>query len=130
MKKLKIKLLYLLLAAATLSVVSCDAIPSVSPEFDETLIVGKWVGYGQWNGKDEYYRYDVDHTGVTWVPEEDVTEEEAQPFTWEFEKSSARLIVIHQLEMGAASPKQYTLTTLNDSIMTYKNIYGKVFTYS
>ncbi|HPW90021.1 MAG TPA: hypothetical protein PLJ40_01205 [Paludibacteraceae bacterium] len=53
--------------------------------------------------------------------------EEAQPFTWSLE--GATLTQIHQGEMGQKVPKVYTLKTLNDSTLSYRDDYGVSFTF-
>lgn len=109
-----------------LLMVGCLVVNSCGKEetFDGSLIVGKWVS------GTEYYRYDVDSTGVTWDTSDDVYESEGQPFTWSFDESTSRLTVIHQMEMGGVVPKSYTMKTLNDSVMEYKDNYGNLSKYT
>lgn len=92
--------------------------------FDIDLLIGKWV-----RGT-EYYRYDANGTGVTWDTSDDVSEAEAQPFTWEFNSETNRLTLVHQMEMGGSIPKLYTLVELNESKLSYKDNYDQIFTYS
>jgi len=73
------------------------------------------------------YRYKADYTGATWDTGEVAGEEEAQPFTWSLE--GATLTQVHQGQMGQKVPKVYTLTTLNDSTLSYKDDYGVSFTF-
>ena len=96
--------------------------------FDETLLIGKWTRPSTLNddGQD-CYRYNADYTGATWDTGEVAGEEEAQPFTWSLE--GAVLTQVHQGEMGQVVPKVYTLTTLNDSTLSYKDDYGVSATF-
>ena len=96
--------------------------------FDETLLIGKWTRPSTLNddGQD-CYRYNADYTGAAWDTGEVAGEEEAQPFTWTLE--GAVLTQVHQGEMGQVVPKVYTLTTLNDSTLSYKDDYGVSATF-
>ena len=91
--------------------------------FDIDLIVGKWVA-GQ-----EFWRYDADGTGATWDEADDVHEDEAQPFKWEFDGESNRLTQIHQMEMGGVIPKSYTLVDLSDNTLSYKDRFDSTYVY-
>ena len=92
--------------------------------FDGTLLVGKWVS------GTEYWRYDADGTGATWDTGDDVQEEEAQPFTWEFDEQTSNLTQIHQMEMGGVIPKSYTVTALDNAKLEYKDRLGQVFSFN
>ena len=58
---------------------------------------------------------------MTWDTGEDVSDAEGQPFTWSVE--SATMTHIHIMEMGGKIPKTYTLLTLNDSTLSYRDEY-------
>ncbi len=92
--------------------------------FNIDLLIGKWV-----KGT-EYYRYDNNGSGVTWDTSDDVSEEEAQPFTWEFDSETNRLTLFHQMEMGGVIPKSYTLLVLTEEKLSYKDNYGQIFTFT
>ncbi|MBO4307036.1 MAG: hypothetical protein J5848_01850 [Bacteroidales bacterium] len=94
------------------------------PTFDPALLIGKWVS------GTEYYRYDADGTGATWDTSDDVSEEEAQPYTWQFNEETNRLTVLHQMEMGGVIPKSYTVTNLTENLLQYKDQYNQSFTYN
>lgn len=94
------------------------------PIFDPALLVGKWVS------GTEYYRYDADGTGVTWDTSDDVSEEEGQPYTWQFNETNNRLTLLHQMEMGGVIPKYYTVTKLTEDLLQYKDQYNQSFTYN
>ena len=97
--------------------------------FDETLLIGKWTRPSTLENNDgqDCYRYNADYTGAAWDTGEVAGEEEAQPFTWTLE--GAVLTQLHQGEMGQVVPKVYTLTTLNDSTLSYKDDYGVSATF-
>ena len=95
--------------------------------FDDTLLIGKWTRPSTLTDGQDCYRYNADYTGATWDTGEVAVEEEAQPFTWSLE--GAVLTQVHQGEMGQVVPKAYTLTTLNDSTLSYKDDYGVSATF-
>ncbi len=95
--------------------------------FDETLLIGQWNRPSTLTDGQDCYRYKADYTGATWDTGEVAGEEEAQPFTWSLE--GAVLTQLHQGEMGQVVPKVYTLTTLNDSTLSYKDDYGVSATF-
>ena len=95
--------------------------------FDETLLIGQWNRPSTLTDGQDCYRYNADYTGATWDTGEVAGEEEAQPFTWSLE--GAVLTQLHQGEMGQVVPKVYTLTTLNDSTLSYKDDYGVSATF-
>lgn len=100
--------------------------------FDPNLLIGKWSRPSPFatteNPGDEFFRYDEDGNGATWDTADDVTELEAQTFTWTL--NGSQLTQIHTIEMGGTVTKIYTLTTLTASTLTYKDDFGKVFSYS
>lgn len=109
-------------SAIILSFTSCS--PDTDIEFDETLLYGKW----QENDTQNFEVYKEDGTGYTWDEADDVTEAEAQPFTWTLEGEN--LTHIHIMEMGANIPKVYTVTKLSATELAYEDDYGKIHTFS
>ena len=99
----------------------CDLF-SHDDKFDKTLLSGKWLSGTLY----EYYA--PDGTGYTWDILDDVTEEEAQPFTWTLE--NATLTQIHKMEMGGNVPKVYTVTKLTATTFEYHDDYGKYYTFT
>lgn len=94
---------------------SCN--PTENTDVDSNQIYGKWC-----DGT-VYERYDSDGNGVTWDTADDVTEQEAQPFSWTL--NGTRLLQEHQLvEMGAVLPKVYTVTKLDAYNFSYVDDYG------
>lgn len=106
--------LFLASLSLCLLMASCKDEPA---NFDENLLIGRWV-----EGT-EYYRYDNGHTGATWDTGEDVSEDEALPFTWSL--SGERLIHYHTMEGGQVVPQTYTLTELSSGALTYHDNVGK-----
>lgn len=117
MKKI-VSFLGLCIVAAVLFV-ACD--PIVEQSFDETLL------YGKWQSGNLFYKYLSDGSGSTWNTADDVTEAEAQKFTWTLVQSE--LTQNHILEMGGTVPKIYTVTELTDSTLVYKDDFGKNFSF-
>lgn len=103
----------------TMLFVSCEPEDTV---FDETLLYGKWVS------GTVHYKYMSDGTGYTWDTADDVTEAEAQDFTWTLEGSD--LTQIHILEMGGTVPKYYTVTVLTATTLKYKDDFGSSFSFT
>lgn len=115
---MKKKLLISLALIALLA--SCSTFETKT--FDKALI------YGKWQSAKEYWVYDANGTGHTWDEADDVTEAEAQQFVWEIEGNA--LHVTHIGEMGEQIPKDYTLTELTSTTLSYKDGYGKSFTFT
>ncbi len=90
--------------------------------FDDSLLIGKW------QSGTLYYKYLDDGSGGTWDTADDVTEEEAQAFTWTLVK--AELTHIHILEMGGSVPKIYTVTELTSTSLEYHDDFGVNFTFT
>lgn len=119
----KIALIFVSIAACVFSMTSCSSEDDdVNPSFDETLIIGKW------KSGTLHERYDLDKTGATWDTADDVTEEEAQNFTWTITKD--QLEQIHIIENGGKVPKVYTITKLTASTLEYEDAYGKSKSFS
>ena len=119
MKHLKLILIAILAVSAIIvSMSSCSPDPDV--ELDKTLLYGKWQETNSLN----FEVYKADGTGHTWDEADDVTEAEAQPFTWTLEDGI--LTHIHIMEMGAEIPKVYTVTKLTATELSYEDDFGKV----
>lgn len=89
--------------------------------FDESLLIGKWVS------GTVFYKYASNYTGTTWDTSDDVTEAEAQKFTWTLVQSE--LTHIHIMEMGGNVPKVYTVTELTATSLKYKDNFGKTYSF-
>ncbi len=113
-------LIYILLClTASFLIVSCE---TEEESFDEALLIGKW------KSGTLYYKYYDDGSGATWDTGDDVTEEEAQEFTWTLEHSE--LTHIHIMEMGGVVPKVYTLTELTATTLKYKDDFDKSYSFT
>ncbi len=87
---------------------------------------------GVWENDDnagEYWRYRGDGTGCTWDTGEDVSESEAQEFTWTLVVKT--LTQIHIIEISNTQiPKVYTVTELTSSSLVYEDMFGKSYYFS
>ena len=122
MKNLKlISLAIFAISAIIVSMSSCS--PDKDVEFDKTLLTGKWQETNTLN----FEGYNADGTGYTWDEADDVTEAEAQPFTWGLKGDV--LTQVHTMEMGGNVPKTYTVTKLTATELIYEDNYGKVHSF-
>jgi len=117
MKKL---LFYLsMIALVSILAVSCEKEPAY---FDESLLIGKW------RSGTLFYKYHADGTGATWDTADDVTEDEAQDFTWTLERDELKQY--HVLEIGGTVPKFYTVTELTATTLKYHDEFGVNFSFT
>jgi len=75
-----------------------------------------------------HYKYNSDHSGGTWDTADNVTEAEAQPFTWTLDK--AELTQIHIMAIGGNVPKYYTVTELTSTTLKYHDTFLKSYSFS
>ena len=123
MKNLKLFLISILAVFAIIvSMSSCS--PDNDVELDQTLLYGKWQETNSLN----FEVYKADGTGYTWDEADDVTEAEADPFTWTLEKSILTNIII--TEMGGNIQKKYTITKLTTTELSYVDDFSKTHTFS
>ncbi len=122
MKNFKLLFISILaVSAIILSMSSCS--PDTDVEFDQTLLTGKW----QENNSLVFEVYGKDGSGYTWDEADDVTEAEAQPFTWGLNGNV--LTQVHTMEMGGNVPKVYTVTKLTATELIYEDNYGNKHTF-
>ena len=122
MKNFKLLFISILaVSAIILSMSSCS--PDTDVEFDQTLLTGK----RQENNSLVFEVYGKDGSGYTWDEADDVTEAEAQPFTWGLNGNV--LTQVHTMEMGGNVPKAYTVTKLTATELVYEDNYGKVHSF-
>ena len=119
MKRIVISLIAIGILTSLLN--SCNLFQE-DKDFDKALLPGKWQ---EGSLLEKYY---ANGDGATWDTADDVTEEEAQPFTWTLEKDE--LIHIHIMEMGGKIPKRYTVTTLTPTKLNYHDDYDKTHTFT
>lgn len=117
MKKLLISLVSCLSISILFS--SCDKLDT---SFDESLLIGSWVSGTL------HYKYASDHTGGTWDTSDNVTEAEAQKFTWSLDKSD--LTQIYIMEIGGNVPKYYTVTELTATSLKYHDAFQKSYSFT
>ncbi len=103
-----------------LSILAVSCTP-VEDSLDDALLIGKW------QSGTLFYRYLAAGSGTTWDTGDDVSEAEAQAFTWTLIKSE--LTHIHVLEMGGTVPKIYTVTELTATSLKYHDDFGKSFSF-
>lgn len=115
------KTLFYLTAVMVISLLAVSCEPT-EQSFDESLLIGKW------QSGTLYYKYLADGTGGTWDTADDVTEAEAQAFTWTLVQSE--LTHIHVLETGGSVPKVYTVTELTSTSLKYKDDFGASFSFT
>lgn len=108
-----------MLAVVTLFAVSCT---KEEITYDQTLLTGKW------QSGTLFYKYFADGTGTTWDTSDDVTEAEAQAFTWTLVNDL--MTHIHILEMGGSVPKVYTVTELTETTLKYHDDFGVNFSFT
>lgn len=122
MKNLKLFIIAIIAVTAIIvSMSSCS--PDTDVELDQTLLIGKWQETNTLN----FEVYGKDGSGYTWDEADDVTEAEAQPFTWGLNGNV--LTQVHTMEMGGNVPKAYTVTKLTKTELVYEDNYGKVHSF-
>jgi hypothetical protein len=122
MKNFKLLLISILaVSAIILSMSSCS--PNTDVELDRDLLIGKWQETNTLN----FEVYGKDGSGYTWDEADDVTEAEAQPFTWGLNGNV--LTQVHTMEMGGNVPKTYTVTKLTATELVYEDNYGTTHTF-
>ena len=111
-----------LLVVASILLTSCfDKETHIKVE--ESQIHGKWVK----NATQEYWRYNTDHTGVTWDESEDISEEESN-LIYEWSLNGDQLThVFSGLQGNQAVPKVYTITAISKTGMEWKDDYGMTY---
>lgn len=108
-----------LFIAVSLLATSCTPIED---SLDKDLLTGKW------QSGTLFYRYLASGNGTTWDTGDDVTEDEAQAFTWTLVETE--LTHIHIMEIGASVPKVYTVTELTATTLKYHDDFGKSFSFN
>lgn len=111
------------LTAVVLMLASCGGKDNHITVSDSQL-EGLW----QKNNSQEYWRYNADHTGVTWDEAEDVSEEESNlTFTWSIAEDVLTHVFTGAME-NQAVPKVYTVKEINGSYMKWEDDYGISYT--
>ena len=110
-----------LIALALLAVVftSCDGLGGEEEnKIDKSQIVGKWM-----TADSTYFEvYNSDGTGKSWDLKDDVNEDEAQKFTWEFDEGSDdKFFQYQEMEMGGVVPQYCNILELTSTTFKYNN---------
>ncbi|MBQ4548951.1 MAG: hypothetical protein IJA42_07190 [Bacteroidales bacterium] len=116
MKKLSFIALMLLMVVG---MTSCEGLfGGDENKIDESLIVGKWK-----TADGTYFEvYNSDGTGKYWNLNDDVTEEEASNFTWEFSiLSDDKFIQYHENFSGSLVPQYCNILELTSTTFKYNN---------
>ena len=93
-----------------------------------TVSDSQMEGLWQKNNSQEYWRYNADHTGVTWDEAEDVSEDESNlTFTWSIAEDVLTHVFTGAME-NQAVPKVYTVKEINGSYMKWEDDYGISYT--
>jgi hypothetical protein len=108
-----------MLTVITLLAVSCT---KTDITFDQTLLTGKW------QSGTLFYKYLADGNGGTWDTADNVTEAEAQAFTWTLVNDL--LTQIHVQEIGGSVPKIYTVTELTATSLKYHDDFGTNYSFT
>lgn len=114
MKKLGLLTLLFFAIFAT----SCGGGGGDEDTIDKSQITGKWK-----KADNSYFEvYYSNGTGKEWTPAEDISEEEASWFTWEFDEGSDdKFIKFYEMEMGAVVPQYCNILELNSTTFKYNN---------
>ena len=110
-----------LIALALLAVVftSCDGLGGEEEnKIDKSQIVGKWM-----TADSTYFEvYNSDGTGKSWDLKDDVNEDEAQKFTWEFDEGSDdKFFQYQEMEIGGVVPQYCNILELTSTTFKYNN---------
>ena len=118
------RLLIYSVAAVIFAAIFTACTPDNGKEFDRALLIGKW------QSGTLYEVYESNGNGHSWDTADDVTEEEAQAFTWTLEVDVLTQIHVSEMVGGELVPKVYTVTELTATTLSYENDYGKTYTFT
>ena len=113
------KLSFVALLLLTVCLVSCGGKEGGEvSEIDKSQLVGKWM-----TADKMYFEvYYSDGTGKEWDLKDDVTEEEATKFTWEFsDLSDDKFIQYHENFSGSKVPQYCNILELTSTTFKYNN---------
>ena len=84
---------------------------------NKEMLIGLWQKEGH-----VFYRFDDDGTGHTWDVDDDITEDEATPFSWEaYDKA---IMMTHKLRIRGIVPRYYELDRLNAFDLRFHDTYS------
>ena len=114
------KLSFVALLLLTVFMTSCDGLGGGNTSnVDKSQIVGKWM-----TADEMYFEvYNSDGTGKEWDLRDDVTEEEATSFTWEFDEAAEdKFFKYYKMEISDAIVPQYcNILELTSTNFKYNN---------
>lgn len=84
---------------------------------NKEMLVGLWQKDGH-----VFYRFDANGTGHTWDVDDDLTEEEATPFSWEAYDNA--IMMTHKLRIRGIVPRYYELDQLNAFDLRFHDTYS------
>ena len=88
-------------------------------------LAGKWVV----EDSQEYWRFRMDGTGVTWDESEDIYEEESNlKFEWTLDSDELTCVFRGENE-NQAVPKVYRIREISSSAMKWEDIYGRTIKF-
>ena len=98
---------------------SCGPVGGSSEtNIDKTQLVGKWM-----TSDEQYFEvYYSDGTGKEWDLRDDVQEEEASVFTWEFDEGAEdKFFKYYEMEIGGTVPQYCNILELTSTNFKYNN---------
>ena len=85
---------------------------SIDPRTLHVSMANKEMAVGLWHCDGHvFYRFNDDGSGHTWDVDDDLTEEEASPFSWE--AYDGAFMMTHKLRIRGIVPRYYELDCLN-----------------
>ena len=98
--------------------VSCNGLIEPNSEIDKSQITGKWM-----TPDEKYFEvYYSDGTGKEWDLKDDVTEDEASWFTWEFDEGAEdKFFKYYEMEIGGIVPQYCNILELSATNFRYNN---------
>lgn len=110
------KLGFIALLFLAVFVTSCESIETSNIEKEQ--IVGKWMT----NDATYFEVYYADGTGKEWDLKDDISEDEATPFTWEFDEGAEdKFFKYYQMEIGGVVPQYCNILELTSTDFRYNN---------
>ena len=114
------KLSFVALLLLTVIMTSCDGLGggTTTSNIDKSQIVGKWMT----SDKMYFEVYYSDGTGKEWDLRDDVQEEEASEFTWEFDEGAKdKFFKYYEMELGGLVPQYCNILELSSTKFKYNN---------
>ncbi len=84
---------------------------------NKEMVVGLWEKDGH-----VFYRFNPSGSGCTWDVDDDLTEGEASPFTWEVYDGA--IMITHKLRIRGVVPRYYELDRLNAFDLRFHDAYS------